>query len=76
MIGRDGQNPIPSWRCSGPAKLEGISSNRNLSLPWKEAALTWNYRIPDTTEMMTEKVTISDSSPENSGSTRTTRPLS
>lgn len=71
MIRGDGQNPIPSQSCSGSAKLWGISSNRNLSLPWKEATLTCNYRITDTTEMMSKKVTISDSSSEQSGSMRT-----
>lgn len=64
MIHGDGQNPIPSWSCSGSAKLWEISGNRNLSLPWKEAALTCNYRITGTTAMMSKKVTISDSSSE------------
>lgn len=64
MIGGDGQNPFLSWSKSGCVKLCGISSNRNLSLPWKEAALTCNYRITDTTEMMSKKVTISDRSSE------------
>lgn len=44
----DGQNPIPSWSCSGFAKLWRINNKRNLSLPCKEAALTCNYRFTDT----------------------------